>query len=470
MADKSGSSSDDDLWMMIILMAIFMAFAYFGREPFLKAAYYSSYWALHLEQTLGLLDNEERSMMYRIAARLDLLKDWSDAFKEIPWESGKFVLNETYRPLASLFAIIFGFFGVTLLFFNKINNYIRNFNMRRLLYQQARVFPEVRPVCGLDTYLMDRKNMFSGPWRAGDTPIRLALRHKLLLDGDGSVVDIPDNVEIRDNPEEDGILNIDPRLDYRIAREAWTLDKKKTKEVFEEQLGMCLIEDGKYKLGKILNMPKQHKCLLAAFILIRYVGRKAGYKLLEQLNNSFWSGSPSVKKDPNFNAKDLDDKWVDDILKSYVFGFDLPEDCPFPPPKGGIKMVQAIQKQIVKHAWSNTILTHFLDNVARQRGIVVTAEFIWLRPIDRTLWYSLNNAGRNNPKNATVFSEAAGVMSHYMIEQALDEPLMQPDVDEAVKGFEDALYKEGWIKNSQRQNIDGHNRAAVKLGMTKRRN
>ena len=65
---------------------------------------------------------------------------------------------------------------------------------------------------------------------------------------------------------------------------------------------------------------------------------------------------------------------------------------------------------------------------ARERGgVLASATFLWLRAVDRNLWYTLNDAGRR-----TFHPEAAGVAAHYFAEKFLRRPLMMPKVQAAV--------------------------------------
>jgi intracellular multiplication protein IcmP len=71
----------------------------------------------------------------------------------------------------------------------------------------------------------------------------------------------------------------------------------------------------------------------------------------------------------------------------------------------------------------------------RERGgVLAPATFLWLRALDRNLWYSLNGAGRR-----TFHPEAAGAVAHYYAEKFLRRPLMIPKVQAAVDALVDYL-------------------------------
>lgn len=86
-----------------------------------------------------------------------------------------------------------------------------------------------------------------------------------------------------------------------------------------------------------------------------------------------------------------------------------------------------------KHAYVVTVLSACLE-LARKNGVLPPAYFVWLRPLNRSLWYVLNNVGRR-----TAFSEVAGVHAHFLAEKVAGHRIEQPYVDEARKALERAL-------------------------------
>lgn len=82
-----------------------------------------------------------------------------------------------------------------------------------------------------------------------------------------------------------------------------------------------------------------------------------------------------------------------------------------------------------RHAYIGTLLASLLE-IARHEGVLATAEFLWLKPMDRRLWYLLNSVGRQ-----TVFVEAAGLYAHWLAEKRLKRLLRTPFVIEGVKAL-----------------------------------
>lgn len=86
-----------------------------------------------------------------------------------------------------------------------------------------------------------------------------------------------------------------------------------------------------------------------------------------------------------------------------------------------------------QHAYLYAVMASMLE-LARTDGVLATAEFLWLKPVDRKLWYMLNSVGRQ-----TVVPEVAGAFAHWIAEKRLARPLKVPMVDEAVKALDAAL-------------------------------
>lgn len=86
-----------------------------------------------------------------------------------------------------------------------------------------------------------------------------------------------------------------------------------------------------------------------------------------------------------------------------------------------------------RHAYVTTVLATLLQ-IARAEGVLSTAEFLWLKPVDRRMWYMLNSVGRQ-----TAVVEIAGAFSHWLAERKIKRRLKVPMVKEAVLALDDAV-------------------------------
>ncbi|HEU0118755.1 MAG TPA: hypothetical protein VFR09_09000 [Alphaproteobacteria bacterium] len=80
-----------------------------------------------------------------------------------------------------------------------------------------------------------------------------------------------------------------------------------------------------------------------------------------------------------------------------------------------------------KHAYRSTAMVAMLLYARSRGGVLAPAQFLWLRGVDRTLWYALNNLGRR-----AFHTEGAAAMAHFMAEQTAQKPLPIPRIDTAV--------------------------------------
>ncbi len=92
-----------------------------------------------------------------------------------------------------------------------------------------------------------------------------------------------------------------------------------------------------------------------------------------------------------------------------------------------------ISKIISRHAFVLTVMSSMLEAV-RDDGVLASADFLWLKPVDRRLWFMLNSIGRQTP-----FSEVAGPFAHWIVEKELNRKLRVPVIEEAVNALAGAI-------------------------------
>ncbi|EKE01731.1 MAG: IcmP [uncultured bacterium] len=92
-----------------------------------------------------------------------------------------------------------------------------------------------------------------------------------------------------------------------------------------------------------------------------------------------------------------------------------------------------VSKIMSLHGYITTMLASMLVG-ARATGVLASSEFIWLKPMDRRMWYMLNSVGR-----PTAVAEISGAFAHWLAEKKIGLPLMVPMVEEAVNGLELAV-------------------------------
>jgi intracellular multiplication protein IcmP len=175
-----------------------------------------------------------------------------------------------------------------------------------------------------------------------------------------------------------------------------SLDVKKAEKLFISQLG---------KPFSGFDRLRSHEKALIAIFAANGLGDKDGaMKAVNEIARS--AAEVGIKKMPDFSSAKPLYKYVED-------------------PK--------VLEVINKHAYVYTLMAQMLE-FARGTGVFAPPYFIWLKPRDRTLWYTLNCVGRQ-----VAFVEVAGIFGHWKAEQIANHKIDSPYVKKAVDGLERAL-------------------------------
>jgi len=218
-----------------------------------------------------------------------------------------------------------------------------------------------------------------GPWAMALTPMEFARQHNLLKKDEFAPV--ASNMEI---PLTAGVK------------------KGEARRVFTLQLGA-------YWNGYD-SLPPHTKALAAVFLAKINRDRDGALRLLKSLNISSVKGK-------------LDITLAGPLINKY-------------------KNSPLVEEIVTKHAYVMTVMASLLVG-ARDDGVLATADFLWLKPIDRRLWYVLNTIGRQ-----TAYAEISGIYAHWMVENRLKNRSLMPMIDEAVKALEFAVKE---VKISQQE-------------------
>lgn len=211
-----------------------------------------------------------------------------------------------------------------------------------------------------------------GPWAMALSPMQFCKRHNLLQ-------------EFKRAPQEGMSHKEWNRIEVSLKR-------GEANKLFSIQLGPMW--------PGINRVPPHVKALFAAFAARLNGDGKAAADLFAQINNSA--------------ATKLNFAGVDELCKKY-------------------ENTKLVTKVVESHAYLLTVMAEMLK-AARSDGVQASADFLWLKPVDRRLWYMLNTVGRQTP-----FSEVAGPFAHWVAENEIGRRLLVPMVEEATNALERAL-------------------------------
>ncbi|MCB1826931.1 MAG: type IVB secretion system coupling complex protein DotM/IcmP [Coxiellaceae bacterium] len=242
-----------------------------------------------------------------------------------------------------------------------------------------------------ETYNMDTlKDMESENWPQIQPVLSLNLVKEDIEKGPWAMAKTP-----LDYCRSNDIVSTELKSDGKTV---WKVEKGPASRLFTMQLGP-LWKD-------IFNLPIHIKALMVVFIARAERERDVAKHFLSQISASAASGK-------------LDFTGVNEQLIKYQ----------------NSKLLQWLRP---RHAYVRTMMATLLE-MARADGVLATAEFLWLKPVDRKLWYTLNSVGRQ-----TSVVEVSGIFSHWKAEKALGRAMTTPMVKEAVRALDicmqDILY------------------------------
>lgn len=297
------------------------------------------------------------------------------------------------------FAIILLILGAISIFMGRTGKLVRKFNMASLLANNAETFPCLRPIVGRGKELLDPESYDKGLWMVARTPLQFAIDNKLLLDARGKCFAMKDALK-------NGIAVADSKAFGKAI-----LDEGKALAVFTKQLGK------KWKgFGKLTSC---RKALAAAFISYANGDKKGAVAILDEVSTSYHE-KDNVASCPVLETEDfvkrISEAWethMEDVLKEQIMA----------------------RHTSFELSWFMALLYR-----ARQKGVLASSQFLWLRPLDRPLWYALNQCG-----GRAAWAEAFAPWAHYTAEEKAGHSFTEPQVSGGVKSLKEALNAQGWL-------------------------
>lgn len=159
------------------------------------------------------------------------------------------------------------------------------------------------------------------------------------------------------------------------------------------------------QLGKLWTDPERlnpyTRALFACFAAQAMKDSDGADAALRELVVSITAGSPKFDK-------------AAELFKKYAHAPEVKEICS-------------------RHGYQVTVLIALFAE-GKQVGILPPNHFLWLRTRNRTLWLSLNSAGRR-----THFAEVAGIYAHYQAELVAGHAIEVPQVKSAAVALSNAI-------------------------------
>jgi hypothetical protein len=264
-------------------------------------------------------------------------------------------------------------------------------DMWSLLKISSRHFPCLKPI--IKTGPITAQPHFEGGWALAKTPLQFVLEEGLLLDPGSEPYKIS---EILDP------INGLPRAGNPALGRENSLCQERLWGLLADQLGQSFN-------GDMTRLPL-HQWTVAAALVAHSLDRKdLAFKIFDQLSTDW---------DPR--SRKVDARAIGRLFPDLV------------------QAANSLAALLAHQSFVNVWFMGLLD-LARTRGALPSSLWIWLKPTDRTLFYSLNQVGSD-----VAWVEAVGPFCHYESEKrakrSLTEPSLEPAVASLVKYLCDADY------------------------------
>lgn len=326
---------------------------------------------------------------------VELIEDADPA--TLSWDQVMRVLGFSGKWIRWLYALVLVTLGAAAIFMGRTAGLVRRLNMDSLLKHNAESFACLRPIVGRGKHLLSPDSFDSGPWRIARTPVQFALEHGLLLDNEGKAFRL-------DQALRHGL----PHTDLPAYGHAF-LDEEKANAVLVAQLGN--------KLRGFDALSSERKALAAAFMAYAAGDKQGCLGLLDAVSTAYTETDVlacPVLSDAAF-SKQVEAGWKsnekllpDPLLKRHA-AFEL--------------------------TWFMALLT-----LARRKGVLASSQFLWLRPLDRPLWYALNQCG-----GRAAWAEGFAAWAHYAAEEKTGRTLPEARLAHAAARLRETLAAQGWL-------------------------
>jgi intracellular multiplication protein IcmP len=294
--------------------------------------------------------------------------------REINWDQLTDLSNRLRFVLFLVWGPLLGWFAYRTIKKNPAQRFRRVLTRQTLAREMSGDFPWILPVLDQD---LTKMSIHEGPWAMASSPLQFARRN--------------------------GLMN-------GIA-----LDPVKANKRFIMQLGRLWTDPGR------LNA--HSKALFSVFAALTYY-KKNSSKLPEKERDKFKDNVDSILRDLA-------------IEHSRTPGKRLPAEAPvwqrckvLFDKYARDPAVTAITRQ---HAYERTVMVAMFF-AASKAGILPPNFFLWLRPLDRSLWVTLNCVMRR-----TYFSEVGGIYAHFLAEQSAGHKIEEPMIEKATLALDISL-------------------------------
>lgn len=294
--------------------------------------------------------------------------------------------------------------------------------MYKYAQAQKEIFPYIKPVVNIMEKMVKNPNLDDDWYALPSIPLDLFKKWDVLR-------------EIKENTRK--------RLLTVRERQRFRLDKRKTHGILRENIGPTF--------NGLESLPFDYQCVLA--VIVPYLYGQTGESRLRnrRLNDYYEVGAKRSKIQDKAMRKALE-KDVSEFVAQYKDDFQRPyfdsqefED-PYDPALDTLKGIaleddllnkgrDMVKDVLLRHAYVKTVIWGLYFR-SWCYGVLSPSEMLWVKYIDRDLWFVISQSGR-----LSSFTEVSGAWAHYLTEDTYGFRMIMPCVDEGIRGVDHWLWK-----------------------------
>lgn len=467
-ANGGGSSAGPEAFEVVVAVAVILLMAWVVFSKGLSGGVLTyAEWSARLR---GMIPVGDAAWWTHLAAHLRTLNPAT-----LKFEDDVTLLDVAGKAWLWPFLAVAGGIGAWIYSGSVSQRYRRRMNMDRLLVEQSKFFSSILPAVVSNLSYHRRE---SGPWRRAMLPYEWALSRKLIYaDSHDPDMDLRSMLNfLKTGEAQPSIPEYLPHLRVQAAQSAFRRDVSCDPLILKHYLRM-----------------RKTRLAMAAAICLWCAGdyeseeyaTKGGNRLFAHYNEAFtpWRVIYPTGKVWHPVVKKICEAWINwstpgidryrskksrAILHFFrAFGVRV-DERPNTDLSVGVEFIQQghalhqarakgaltgpasmeekafdiFLEHAQKHAYQIPFLLSLLER-ARKYNVLPSANFMWLKPLDRQAFYALNNLGRPGS-----WTECAGNIAHYRAEVIAGGPLKEPRVQPAVEALIRELADHRWISEN----------------------
>lgn len=328
-----------------------------------------------------------------------------------------FLQEISFRAISIILVPLLLWRGISNLVFAKTKAFNRKLDLQQLATIQASRYPRMKPVVAAK--LLEQDHRF-GPWATSRNPLPYLIWNDLISDIDDPDLAIIGVKQFRDLSEAEQLDQVNDFHGKLI------IDQSGVFKLLQTQLGtLCAYTSN--QLIDINQLPKIERTMAIIFLAARTQKREVRGRineLLDQFGNTFVEGRPATKDQPAIPHK-IDLTGVDQLW------LDVQNE---PKVKRAILEISRI------HAYWSTAFTAMFQFIYNEFRNLKSRDFIFLKPINRSLYLICNQVGLESSR-----PETCAIRAHYLAELELGSPIIKPVIEDQVHQLLLDIQNEGWL-------------------------